>query len=116
MKNKNLKHINLSILKDNVGEEEEFLKEMILSFLDSYPIYLKEFIEADKSGNQKEVQYMVHKMKSSLKLFGAEEGGEVGDYIEESIICGSPLDLNKEIKRFIEISNSVIQELKSILK
>lgn len=63
---------DLSELREMSGNDEEFVQEMIQSFIDNNSTYLNQMIDAGKSGDWAAVKFNAHKIKPSILLFKIE--------------------------------------------
>lgn len=63
---------NLDNLHDMANGDQEFMKEMVVIFLEDTPLYVKELEAAVKNNDWEGISRVSHKMKSSVRVFGVE--------------------------------------------
>ncbi len=67
--------VNLDVLRDFSGGNEEFEQEMIHMFLDQIIAWLDEMKDSIQSENFNEIKASSHKLKSSFSVIGAQSEG-----------------------------------------
>ncbi len=65
--------INLTNLEELGNGDEEFIKQMVVIFLEDVPKYVEEMESLIQEENWEDAGKMAHKMKSSVKVLGADE-------------------------------------------
>lgn len=73
---------NLLDLQERASGNLEYIREMIQIYLNTFPVYLKEFNTAVKDKNWEQVHEDAHKMKSAVLYFGMQELHEILKDIE----------------------------------
>jgi signal transduction histidine kinase/DNA-binding response OmpR family regulator/HPt (histidine-containing phosphotransfer) domain-containing protein len=63
-------HVDLKNLKEFSNDDDDFEKELIMEFLRSTPLDLKNLQISLNIKNSKDVKFWIHKIKSPLKMFG----------------------------------------------
>ena len=111
-----MSEFDLSYLNEISGGDEEFIKEMIETFLEETPKDLEDIKTHLASENWSELGKTAHKMKSSIKMFGYGSVKDQAFYIEQ---CGKKNEnidtLPSKTQEFISSLESVIAELKTKL-
>ena len=78
----NRKVVNVNYLRNAVGNDEEAVKEILEIYLSKTPVMLEELEMHQKAGNYAEVQSIVHNLKSSVGILGADNAHHTLDIIE----------------------------------
>ncbi len=86
-------NIDLSYLKKVSGGNEEFIKDMVNTFIDTLPKSVEEIQGALNSGEWDALARAVHKIKPSLTMVGLSRTREIGALIEENAKEQKQLDL-----------------------
>lgn len=97
--------IDFSYLKTVSNNNEEFIREIIDSFIDTIPEHLHQIKNCLRDNEWDEVARVVHKIKSSLSLLGLQEAKKMAIEIENSIKDDS------QVGRFTELINIFIDSL-----
>jgi PAS domain S-box-containing protein len=87
-----LEDIDLSYLKKVSGGNQEFISEMITTFIDTIPKSLEEIRNNLNSKDWSSLAKSVHKIKPSLTMMGLTKSRDLGATIEESAKEGTSLD------------------------
>jgi PAS domain S-box-containing protein len=111
-KPKSQTNFNLSYLKDISGDNQEFIREMIQTFVQTIPTSLNQIEDALEIGDWTKVSRVTHQIKPSLTLLGIGLLKEKANLIEEqtkrNIIS---TELKKEIRQFVSSLRETIDEL-----
>lgn len=75
--------VDLTFLKDNTGNNNEFLKEMISLLVVRIPDDLERLKKGQSENNGDEMSAAAHKMKPNLDMLGAAEMKDCALFIEE---------------------------------
>jgi PAS domain S-box-containing protein len=97
--------IDFSYLKTVSNNNEEFIREIIDTFIDTIPEHLHQIKTCLRINDWDEVARVVHKIKSSLSLLGLQDAKNLAIEIENSIKDES------EATQFTEMVNSFIDSL-----
>ena len=84
--------VDLSYLKDISDNDEEFIKDMILSFMENNPLMIKQIKNAAKDKNWEEVGNIAHRIKPSIVFMGMNSIKDVVETIESSGLKGKNTD------------------------
>ncbi len=105
------KLFDLTYLKTISGDNHEFIREMIETFIQSVPILLNDLDEAISNSEWVKISRIAHQIKPSLSLMGIHQLKESVIQIEgmsnETILPSS----NHEVKRFIQTCREVVSKL-----
>jgi hypothetical protein len=66
------KNYNLESVREMAGDDEDFVKVIVETFLEEIPSDVKLMIEAIENENSAVAYQFAHKMKPNLQLFGLE--------------------------------------------
>jgi len=66
------KNYNLESVREMAGEDEDFVKVIVETFLEEIPADVKLMTEAIENENSAVAYQFAHKMKPNLQLFGLE--------------------------------------------
>lgn len=106
---------NLSYLNTVSGGSEEFISDIISTFVDKTPGMLEELKEANESKNWKEVGNCAHKLKPSFILLGAEKLKDIA--LEIEVNCRESKNLSSvysKTQMLIQLSTQIIKELSAL--
>lgn len=112
------KQYNLTYLKNMSGNNQEFLKEMLQTFVQSIPNSLKEMEDALSLSDFIQVARVAHQIKPSMTLLGI-------DHLKESCIRieslaksskAPSLDLQLNVSEFTQTCRDIISDLTEELK
>ncbi len=107
---------DLSYLRSMSSNNEEFLEEMIQTFIQSIPPILTGMRESIEKGDWKRLAQLAHQIKPSFGLMGIESLRKTVAHIEESAEQKNDLPaLTKTTEHFIEACNGVVADLKESL-
>ena len=84
--------VDLSYLKDISDNDEEFIKDMILSFMENSPLMIDQIKKAAKVENWGEVGNIAHKIKPSIVFMGINSIKDVVETIESSGLKAKNVD------------------------
>jgi len=94
---------------DQIGGDEDLLKELIDIFKDSYKEDLSSIADAIDSGNCEDIRSAAHRMKGSVGNFGRKRAFEAAYLLETharegkmDLIMGSFEELSSEIQRLVD--------------
>jgi signal transduction histidine kinase/DNA-binding NarL/FixJ family response regulator/HPt (histidine-containing phosphotransfer) domain-containing protein len=108
-------HVELSALKELSNDDEEFEKEIIQFFVENFPKEIESLEAEVNSKNQKQIKFLVHKMKSPLGMFGLKKIKCKLEKIEKN--CETNID--EALLEFQNLCNNlkiIYEEFNSILK
>lgn len=100
--------INLDNLYHISGDDEQFVKQMLISFIESTQKGLDEMQESVKSGNYESVAELAHKLSPPSKHVGATDLANLLKKIEENI------RKNEEPQSLIKLSEKAIIEFNAL--
>lgn len=104
--------VDLSYLKKVSGNSEEFVHEMVHTFLQSVPQALHHIDESLTAKNWQAVSKLVHQIKPSLTLLGIHSLKEKAIKLEEAYRKGNPSDQShSELIYFTATLKEVLREL-----
>ena len=66
------KNYNLESVREMAGDDEDFVKVIVETFLEEIPSDVKLMVEAIENENSSVAYQFAHKMKPNLQLFGLE--------------------------------------------
>jgi HPt (histidine-containing phosphotransfer) domain-containing protein len=89
-----LDRVALAALQEMVGGDQEFLAEMIDTFLDDGPARLAEMEAASLAGDAAELRRAAHTLKSNCRTFGATALADRCQRIEDLANAGSLDDIS----------------------
>ena len=108
--------LDLSYLEEISGGDEEFIADMIETFLEETPKDLAEMKARSAEENWIEVGKMAHKLKSSIKMFGFESLKNIALQLEQDGKNQSDLDtFPSRLEKFYELADSAMEELRAKL-
>jgi signal transduction histidine kinase/CheY-like chemotaxis protein/HPt (histidine-containing phosphotransfer) domain-containing protein len=108
----NEKLYDLKYLREFLENDQKYINEMIMLFLEKTPEVLKLIEEANNSNNSVKLKDGLHKLKSSLSLMGIAKALEIATRIENEIIENPKSFIWKnEVATFISICQRAIAEL-----
>jgi PAS domain S-box-containing protein len=106
------KHYNLEYLRSVSGNNEEFIREMILTFTESIPSQLKEMKKALEEEDWQRLARNAHQIKPSFTLMGLNSLRTSIVFIEENSKYGTKLDeIPHVVSEFIDHCNLILPEL-----
>ncbi len=114
---------DLTYLKKASGNNQEFIDEMIVTFIDTIPPLLKDIKSASKKSDWVKTAKVVHQIKPSLTLMGIHTLRDQLLYIEHTLKkCNEsktpktpPRQLHKALKEFVESLEQVLSEMGSLV-
>ena len=89
--------VDLSYLKDISDNDEEFIKDMILSFMENSPVMIQDMKKAAKEKNWGEVGNIAHRIKPSIVFMGMNSIKDVVETIESNGLKGKNVDQIPEL-------------------
>ena len=103
---------NLDYLRSVSGHNEEFIREMVLTFIQTIPPVLDEMKRALKNEDWEKLARTAHQIKPSFTLMGLNPMRSTIAFIEENSKYGTKLDeIPNVVTDFIRQCNSVLPEL-----
>jgi two-component system, sensor histidine kinase len=72
-------------VKEIVGDDKELLKELVATFLDNTPKLIKQIVDGSISRDKQKVEFAIHQIKPSLKIFKVNEMLDLLSIIEEIV-------------------------------
>ncbi|MFY0674935.1 MAG: Hpt domain-containing protein [Bacteroidia bacterium] len=111
-----MSEFDLSYLNEISGGDEDFIKEMIETFLEETPKDLADVKTHLANENWEELGKTAHKMKSSIKMFGYGSVKDQAFFIEQSGKKNENIDaLPGKTHEFIVAVDHMIAELNTKL-
>ncbi len=74
--------LSLDMLRESVGDDPEFIREVLASFASDSPLLMKSLRTGIAEGDSQAVQNAAHTLKSTSRLFGAKALADVCQTIE----------------------------------
>lgn len=102
---------NLNYLKNMSGDNPEFVREMVETFINSIPKLLRDMEEALGKGDLVKVGKIAHQIKPSLTLMGIPQLKESAVQLEEIVSAPHAKNPQQEVNNFIEACRKVVAEL-----
>lgn len=111
-----MNHLNLSYIIENVTDDQAFIEEILIIFLegldDDYPVLLEQ-IEQD---NYEGIEQAAHKLKSSFRSLGMMEGWSLLEAIEDiGHSKGSISEIEAKMNAFVRMMPEVKKEVKTYI-
>ncbi|MEX1240607.1 MAG: response regulator [Cyclobacteriaceae bacterium] len=104
---------DLAYLRSVSNNNQEFLQEMIQTFVQSIPPVLKEMRHCLAKNNRQKLSRLAHQIKPSFSLMGKDSLRKTLFYIEENAEGKIDLkDLTRTVEGFIQDCDNAIAELK----
>ena len=112
---KEYKYISLEYLDDMAGGENDFLIEMIDTYLTSIPDSLAKLKIAVESGDGNNIIHYAHKLKGSFNFIGCIQAGAILNEIEDYILqTNNNSHLHSLIEKIFEESTKITAELECL--
>jgi signal transduction histidine kinase/CheY-like chemotaxis protein len=105
--------IDLTMLHERAEGDNEYLKDIMGSYIEEMPLYVKEMEQFLHEKNVNAIGSQAHKMKSPAKLLGAFELNQQLEFIEKNI-ASNQLDANMAGK--IQVMNTLCLQTVTELK
>lgn len=103
---------NLDYLKEVSGNNEDFIQEMILTFVSSFPQVLDEISKALEAKEWETISRLAHQIKPSLTLMGLQSLRNKVLFIEENGKARTHLDdMPSAVVEFIRLGYKAVEEL-----
>lgn len=102
---------NLTYLKNMSGDNPEFVREMVETFITSIPKLLRDMEEALRKADLIKVGKIAHQIKPSLTLMGIPQLKESAVQLEEIVSAPHGKNPKLEVTNFIEACSKVVAEL-----
>jgi len=107
---------NLHYLKNMSGDNPEFVREMVETFINSIPKLLRDMEEALGKADLVKVGKIAHQIKPSLTLMGIPQLKESAVQLEEIVSAPHAKNPQQEVNNFIEACRKVVSELTDVRK
>ena len=98
------KHTDLSFIRENSFNNNEFIVEMIMLFLTTTPIMLEEIHTQAAKHDWEKLSQAAHKLKAQVQTFGVNEAYTLLDKIETA--CANAQD-ETAIKEMVDKARSI---------
>jgi CheY-like chemotaxis protein len=109
------KLFDLDYLRKISGGNEEFVNEMIQTFIHSIPKLIAKVEESALQKDWPNVSRIVHQIKPSLTLLGIHSLREKASLLEEQYKHGKPsVEIQRELEAFINTSKKAIAAMKEL--
>lgn len=109
------KFYNLDYLKRVSGNNEEFIREMIQTFVTSLPQTTDGMTEAVAKGDWDALSRIAHQVKPSFTLMGLDQLREKASLIEEQSKTRTDLNtLPQRVQEFMDYCRNVVEELRQV--
>ncbi len=107
---------DLAYLRSISGDNNEFLEEMVQTFIQSIPPVLTAMRNSLQERNWKNISHLAHQIKPSFSLMGIESLRKTVSYIEEHAGQGSNLaEVTRKTEAFIGDCTGVVADLQESL-
>jgi PAS domain S-box-containing protein len=110
-------HFDLSYLRSVSGNNEEFIKEMVETFVQSLPVSLKEINDSLIQGDNTKLARVIHQIKPSLSLLGLNQLRDEAMAIEDDLKT-TPLpdkDISEMLSVFVSKCTKEVRALEAEL-
>ncbi|GAB4378804.1 MAG: hypothetical protein Kow0075_09070 [Salibacteraceae bacterium] len=97
-----MRHLDLTYIKENVTEDNDFIKELLNVFLSSLDDDCKEFFDSVDAKDHSVIRRSAHKLKSSFRSLGMDEMASIMQSIENCAFNQAPLEQINELKSRLE--------------
>lgn len=97
--------LHLGWMTEQAGGDAAFSKQLLEIFVAQFPDEMIRLEHAWQKQDWKMVQFVAHKLKSSLRLFGLEQTAWILDKLEQEIIAKQTI--RHAEKRFVEIQSAL---------
>lgn len=116
-RNNNSPIIDLSTLNERAEGDVEYMKDIIESYIQEMPVYVKEMKAFINNENFNAIGPQAHKMKSPAKLLGAFELNQQLEFIEKHIAENGLSDqMKKRVNQMNALCLQTVESLKKELK
>ncbi len=105
-------YVKLDYINEVTGGDEELLLELIEIFFDQYKEMKKMILEALENKDYDTIRQVSHKIKSSLRTFGAHEVAMRFEKMEKYKNLQKFEDLGNYIHKTLDMCEQVKEELK----
>ncbi|MFZ1801220.1 MAG: Hpt domain-containing protein [Chitinophagaceae bacterium] len=110
MKAENILLYDLAVLKNQTGNDADFLHQMVILFIKQTVENLEKIDAAIRQNNWSEIHFIVHKMKSAINLFGIKS-------LQQIIIATEELTRDKsDEKKIVENLKLIDKILKECME
>jgi len=107
---------DLTTLHQKADGDNEYLKDILSSYVSEMPIYAKELMEAKNSGNYVIMGAQAHKMRSPAALLGAKEMVKLLSAIEKDCKENKVENIFDNIDKVIKLVSDSIAEINKELE
>lgn len=113
---KEYKHINLEYINELADGEDDFLKEIVDTFLSTIPVNLEKLTLAINNNDRDGVLFYAHKLKGTFNFIGSTQLTHTFTLIEEHCKEAVGFELLPDLmKQILEFSDSIIAELEDLV-
>ncbi|MEO7210017.1 MAG: Hpt domain-containing protein [Chitinophagaceae bacterium] len=109
----NIQLYNLTNLKDQTGNDEIFLQQMVILFIKQTDENLKKIAIAKPQKSWAEIHFIVHKIKSAINLFGIKNLQQI---IVETEEMTRETNHEKKILENLQLIEKVLKQCMAQLK
>lgn len=109
----NYKIVNLELLYE-IAEEDEFIIEILSSYVATAPHNVELLITALKDNNVADIKFAAHKLKGSFRFIGATKLGDIMEQIELKYDGNEVVD-TELIEEIADLSSETLLEVQDIL-
>ncbi len=110
------KVINLEYLTDLSGGDQDFMVDMISTFLENVPGFMNEFLQLKSQKNWAQMQFFAHKSKSTFLLMGVQSLSNDSSIIEQMCKSNvSEIEIENLLNKMQPIFIAMVKELKHAL-
>ncbi len=102
---------DLQYLKSIAGNNQEFVREMVHTFIQSIPLLLTEMETALQLRNGLAISRIAHQIKPTLTLLGIHQLKELANQIEEMVNHEVTPIVMLQVNRFTQTCRKVVEEL-----
>jgi len=100
--------VNLSMLRESVGDAIEVQRKLLKSFVDSLPKSLDEIHQAFARDDYRQLRESAHKLKSSSGSMGATELANICEVLELACRESREADVNVSVPQLLQAAGPVI--------
>lgn len=109
------KHINLEYILELAGGENEFVAEMIETYLETVGPNIRLLRDAVAANNAESITFLSHKLKGSFRFIGCTEPGDMMEEIENNHEQGNLTRILELLRTVEEEYAGTEEELKQVL-
>lgn len=108
--------INLAFLRKISNDDHDFIKELIISFIESTPVLIAEMKDHYKNQQWSELSGTAHKIKPSAKLMGLIDMHDLAKQLESISLESDKSSIETLINEFSEYYEIAREELEAEIK